>query len=437
MNILSLDAVSISVEFCIRCQDAGHDVRLWLPKEKTGDSNIVGDGLVDKVDDWRKWMDWADLIVLTFNAAYRDDLEPYFKKGYPIFGCNRSAGELELDRGKGQEVMNSCGLEVPEFEVFNNYDKAIAYVKETNKALVSKPWGGSLDKALSYVSKSPADLVFKLQKWKREGIKANFILQEKVDGTELAVGGWFGPRGWSRNICENFEEKSFMNEGLGGNTGEQGTVLRYVKKSKLFDELLEPITDCLHELNYVGYCDINAMITEEGKPKPLEFTMRPGEPTLKIQQALHLGDPAQWMLDLLQGKDTLKTSLDIAVGVALTHGDYPHNQLAAKACEEFPLYGVTSTNRSQIYYGDMMRGVGPMDGPNGPQDTSMDVTAGNEVAVVVGTGATVREAQRRAYKVAWSLSWPSNVMFRTDIGDRLAKAIPKLQSFGYVKGMEF
>jgi phosphoribosylamine-glycine ligase len=65
------------------------------------------------------------------------------------------------------------------------------------------------------------------------------------------------------------------------------------------------------------------------------------------------------------------------------------------------------------------------------------LTAGTYVAVVTGAGKTVSEAQDKAYEVAWGLKWPSNIAFRTDIGDRLKAELPKLHKLGYAQGMEF
>ena len=50
-------------------------------------------------------------------------------------------------------------------------------------------WGSSQDKSLSYVSKSPEDMVFMLGRWKkRSTLKGKFILQDFIPGIEMAVG---------------------------------------------------------------------------------------------------------------------------------------------------------------------------------------------------------------------------------------------------------
>ena len=99
-------------------------------------------------------------------------------------------------------------------------DQAIAYVKKQDRPFVSKP-SGDADKALSYVAKSPADLVYMLERWKKSSkLKPPFILQEKVDGIEMAVGGWFGPHGFNRGWCENFEFKKLMADDYGRGRAE-------------------------------------------------------------------------------------------------------------------------------------------------------------------------------------------------------------------------
>ncbi len=438
MKVLVIDSMVLCGELAWRAQEAGHEVRYWLPHVKPGVRNPAWKGYLRKIESWEAHMDWADLIIVTDNAQYHGQLDKYYKAGYPIFGCNRTAAQLETDRELGQRVLDAAGIDVLPYVVFDDYDPAIAHVMRTKKLYASKPWGGTADKALSFVAKTPRGLVFKLQKWKEgDDLKGGkFILQEAVQGIEMAVGAWFGPGGFSKWKLENFEEKKLMNDGLGQNTGEQGTILRYVEKSKLFDDVLEPVAQVLHSMDYVGYVDMNCIIDPKtGVAWPLEFTMRFGWPLILIQMALHRGDPVEWMLDLIEGSDTLRVSDKIAVGVVLTHGDFPECKLPLTAVQGYPLYGLEAVNRSDVYLCDMMEGIAP---GASLKDEEQPVTSGFFIAVVDGVGSTVAEARGDAYKTAGKFKeMPTNVMYRTDIGKRLKEQLPLLQKWGYAKGLHY
>lgn len=439
MKILIIDYEGFGLHLALRARDAGHTVALWTPITRAGKEQMVGRGFegIERPKKWEPFIHSADLILPTDNAHYIDDLEKYFVRGYPIYGCNRAGGRLELDRVHGLEILAEYGVEVNAYQAFHNYDKAIAWVLQTNKAYASKPLGDGA-KGLSYVGKTPADLVFKLKRWKKKNeLKNGFLLQELVKGQEMAVGGWFGPGGFSHAVCENWEEKRLMNDGLGINTGEQGTVLRYVNRSKLFSEVLEPMTEYLHRINYVGYVDINCIVDGKGKAVPLEWTCRFGWPLVNIQSFLHEGDPVAWMLDSLNGRDTLKVKSEVAVGVVMSHGDYPYGKEPPEVNSGYPLYGLTSRVEKQLAFIKVMRDVAPIQIGTEVVDMDTTVTAGDYIAVGVGLGKSVQDAAERAYKVMWSVDLPSNRMFRTDIGKRLEKDLGELKRHGYASGLSY
>jgi phosphoribosylamine--glycine ligase len=146
--------------------------------------------------------------------------------------------------------MKKAGLNIIPGVEFHDYDAAARFVEKNPQYLVSKP-SGDADKALSYVAPNAAALLYMFERWARnekyvrDAKKHGFILQEKKTGCEMAVGGWFGPDGWSRYFYENFEFKKLMAGDLGPNTGEMGTLSMYVKKSKLADIALKPMTKAL------------------------------------------------------------------------------------------------------------------------------------------------------------------------------------------------
>lgn len=431
------------LDLALRALDANHEVRFWLPPFPTGKPRSYGQGMIEKVIEWRPSMDWAELIVLTWNADHVSELAEYFGKGYPIFGCNPKAAELEADRALGQKVLEEAGVKTIPYKIVSSAEEAIALVVKTGQGYAMKPWGGEADKAMTCVCTSADDAIFTILRWKKEGkFKGQLMMQECVSGVEVGISGFFGPSGWSRALEESFEHKKFLNDDLGENTGEMGTVIRHVLYSKLFKDVLEPVGDYLHKVNYVGDCSVNCIVDSDGRPLPLEFTMRLGWPDFCIRQALIESDPVEWMLDLINGKDSLSVSPEIAVGVCMVHGDFPRGSDARPkdpidTWSGYPIKGITSDNYPSLHFQQVLDDKTDMLVGGKVVPTLMTMTAGNYPLVVTGTGRTVASARISAYMQAQDVRWPSNVMYRTDIGKRLENDLPILQEHGFCRGMKY
>jgi phosphoribosylamine--glycine ligase len=371
-------------------------------------------------------------------------LEPYRQLGYPIFGPSKAAAELELDREAGQKVMKESGLNVIPSKSFHDFKDAARFVEKTQNWTVCKP-SGDANKALSFVGCNAAALIYMLtvrwpknEKYVADAKSHGFLLQEKKEGCEMAVGGWFGPAGWSEPWCHNWEYKKFMAGDKGPTTGEQGTLATYVKKSKLADIALKPITKSLRALDYVGYCDVNGAIDEAGEYWPFEFTMRPGWPIFHNQMALTEGDPAQWMLDLCNGKDTLKVKYDTpSISVVVSIPDYPHSKLTRREVDGIPVYNCG--DREHIH----LSGVRVEDAPVQAGDKVITmpayVTADDYVFIGVGTGETITGARRSAYSAIKKVKIATNdEQLRYDIGrGRLVDQLEGIQKLGFARELQF
>lgn len=436
MRLLIVDPAGSGVDLAVRAQSYGHKVKHFI--KQTEKTKFIGRGLTDQVPDYRPWLRWADIIFNTDNTLYLRDLDVARREGALIVGSSCESAQWELDRDIGMKVMRRAGIVVPPVRAFTNYDQAISYVKREQRRFVSKP-SGDADKALSYVSKTPADMIFMLERWKKKNkLKDGFILQEFISGTEMAVGGWFGPHGFSAGWCENFEFKKLMNGDKGVATGEQGTVLRYVKESKLAKKVLAPLEEALEELCYVGYVDVNCIIDDKGTPWPLEFTMRPGWPTFNIQLALHEGDCVEWLKDLAEGKDNKSFRMDeIAIGVVLSIPDYPYSHLTRKEVVGVPIYGLTNRLWPHVHMCEMMMSEAPTEVDGRIITVPTPATAGDYVLVMTATGSTVRSAKQLVYRRLENLTVPNSPMWRTDIGERLSKQLPQIQTHGYAMKMEY
>jgi phosphoribosylamine--glycine ligase len=338
--------------------------------------------------------------------------------------------------------MRKAGLKTLSCNEFDDYDAAIAFVKRRDERFVSKPSGdGSEDKALSYVSKTPEDMVYMLQRWKKTlKNKTPFILQQFVPGIEMAVGAWHGPHGFNSAIEENWEFKKLMVGDLGQNTGEMGTAMRFVKKelSKLASKVLLPLGDTLKRANYVGNIDVNCIIDEKGIPWPLEFTMRCGWPAFNIETSARTGDPIQWLADLADGKDTKNLVLNqIHLGVILAIPDFPYSHITRKEVWGVPVYGITPALQKEVHFCEMQQTTYPVKIDGRVVDKPGPSSAGDYLLVATGHGDTVRQAKSQAYRILSKLEVPNSPFYRTDIGTRLKKQIPELQKHGYATGMEY
>jgi phosphoribosylamine--glycine ligase len=438
MKILLIDAMAAFLDFALRAESQGHEVRLWMANDKTGQPYSVGDGLVEKVADWRSSMNWADLIVLSDNARYMSDLEPYRKQGYPIFGPGKEGASWELERGAGQKVLEAAGIACIPSHIFSSYTKAMEFIIGTGKRYVSKPTGDA-DKALSYVSKCPADMLFMLDYWDRtQRRKVPFLLQEFIPGIEMAVGGWVGRDGFLGMFLENFEFKKLMPGDVGVNTGEMGTLMKYcrLEDSKLAQEMLLPLEAQLIRQGYTGYIDVAVIIDKKGRPWPLEFTTRPGWPLMQIQQILH-PDVAGWMLDAVNGSDTFKPSEQIAAGFVVAHADFPFCKLSRELVSDFPVWGITDSNRYFIHPSEMKLGMAPDFSSGKLKHVPALVSAGQYLLTVSGRGWCIKDAIDSAFSRVKQLDVPNSPVYRIDIGERLEKQLPELQGLGYATSWEW
>jgi phosphoribosylamine--glycine ligase len=434
MKVLVIDVYGVAVDFCLRAQWAGHDVKHYLAPGKYPD---IGKGLTTRVKNWRDHMKWADLIVCTASAKYGWEIEDYYEAGYPIFGANEDCAALELDRCVGMEMLTNHGIDVLPYTRFSSYRDAVAHVRASNGSYACKPIGDA-ERCLSYVASGPDDMCAMIRRDMKMhgGAKQDFILQEKAEGVEFAVGGWFGPHGFNNVWEENFEHKKFFAGDTGPNTGEMGTAMKYTDDSKLGEKLLRPLERALQAMKFVGNIDIACIINEKGA-WPLEFTMRMGWPAFYLNQHLHKGDPVGWMYDLVHGRDSLKVSYDHCVGVCVVGPNFPHNSKVADECEGIPIYGVNHDNIKNVHFCEVMAISDEVYEDDKWATKDLFATAGSWPLVVVGSGSSVVAAKKQAHDVLKQVRIPNSHGYRPDIGDRCQKHIKQLQSWGYAKSWEY
>ena len=233
----------------------------------------------------------CDLVIYE-DKSNHGEVQELRKQGISVLGGSKLSDKLELDRMWGNKIAKQCGIKVPEMLPFTDFKEMATFIKERKGKWVLKQCG-KIDeiKGLSFVAKMDnsedlLDFLPLLEKNWVEGIKPDFVLQEKVEGHEFAIGSFFNGKefmkdGEGQELCEeNFEHKALFPGGLGESTGEQYTIQKMVraKDSKLFMETLDKCRELLKAIDYRGDFDINCIINEKGAYF-LEFTPRMGVPS--------------------------------------------------------------------------------------------------------------------------------------------------------------
>lgn len=430
LKILCIDSEGgQGTSWCMDCIAAGHDVKLWVNPFPDGTRRTAGDGLVPRVTDYHPWLKWADLIFCTGNAYKLKERDKLIEEGFPIFGAGTMGSRLEIDRDYAMKLLEKHGIKLIPYHEFNNLDQAQEFIKKNGGMYVVKTLGSEEDKSLTHVPShkdyAEEEMISMFDKWKKLGkMRGQVMLQEFFPGNEICVQSHFGPGGWSKWKCIGWEHKKLMSHNYGPNCGEAGTVICYVEKSRLFDEILAPITEYLHAINYVGSLDANCIVNKDGKIGFLEFTARPGWPHWHLVQEVHKGDPAQWMLDLINGKDTLQVSTDVCIGIVVAQPNHPYTVNRNQESEGIPIFGVTEENRKHLHYADVRK------------NNKRIVTAGEYVMVVSAKAKTVKEAAKKAYDIVDYIGLPNKIV-RDDVGEKLKISLPELHKHGIATEVEY
>src|SRR3989339_413679 len=387
----------------------GHNVKYFIEAK---DEKEVTDGFVEKVDDYEKHVEWADIIIFDDVLGQGKMAQKLRKQGKLVIGGTAYCDLLEDDRTFGQEELRKYGVSIIPYQNFSSFDEAIDFVQKNPGRYVLKP---SLEaqniKGLLYIGEEEdgKDLLQVLGDYKKAWANKipSFQLQKRITGVEVAVGAFFDGKEFIYPINVNFEHKKFFPGNLGPSTGEMGTSMFWSDPNKLFNATLKKFEQKLAEEGYVGYIDINCIVNKNGI-YPLEWTTRFGYPTISIQQegmAIPIGE---FLYDLAKGnKPKLKVKSGFQIGVRIVVPPFPF-----KDKETFEV----KSKDSVIFFKKPTEGVHIEDVALVNDEWLVSGTSG-VVLIVCGTGQTMKQAQKQVYSRIKNITIP-NMYYRTDIGDR-------------------
>lgn len=384
----------------------GNDVSLYLERGKRSYANL-GIPTLEQFDPAALDSD----VVVVFDMVGRGRLaDECRKRGLGVVGSSAFGDRLELDRAYGAMVMEAVGIKIPPTRVFTSFAEGIRFADSAKGGLFFKPHGNK-GTALTFGDDDPA-LVAKMirhfaGKW--EGPVA-FELQDKVEGIELSIEGWFNGHDWMTPFNSTFEDKRLHAGDLGPNTGSMSsTVFAYQhQRPKMAKETLLRLTTILRKAHYVGPLDLN---TKGGFG--LEFTARFGYDALWALIELMQGDVGKVLADLGRGqmRRQLPLSRDFAFAMRLMipkeEGDVAPRGL--------PITGVKFGD-PHVWLLDVMGSpVGEL------------VTAGVDgvIGVVTGAGSSIDEARKFVFQRVSAITVP-NLFYRVDAGDRAKRQLKEV-----------
>jgi len=258
-----------------RMQEEGYAVDYWI---RLGKDSYKG--ILPQQDHWNTGMAANDIAVLFDMVGFGPIADSLKQINKPLYGAGSLNDALELNRQFGMKAAQMCGLNVPEFHLFRSFRKGREFVLAQEKNWVFKPLNNQ-SPAYTYVALSPEDMAYMLQYY--ETIWAGpieYILQEKIEGIELSVEGWYlNGELIPGSLNSTIELKRFMSGDIGPNTGCMGSVVRFWKKRepKIYKLTLKKMESFLRRFAYSGPLDCNCIISERTKlPYFLEWTARMG-----------------------------------------------------------------------------------------------------------------------------------------------------------------
>lgn len=334
--------------------------------------------------------------------------------GLKIFGPTKNAAQLEGSKSFTKDFLARHNIPTAHYAVFTDTDQALAYLDKVGAPIVVKADGLAAGKGV---------------------IVAMTIEEARHAVTDMLSDNKFGNAG-SRVVIEEFltgEEASFivMVDGdnvvpmatsqdhkrvgdgdQGPNTGGMGAyspapVVTDEVYAKVMEQVIIPTVNGMKaEGNpYTGFLYAGLMIDANGDPKVIEYNCRFGDPETQPIMLRMKSDLADLCLKGAEGRLKGETAVydeRAAVGVVLAAKNYPGTPQK----------------------GDVISGL------DCPQDLSSKifqagtalkdgkiVTSGGRVLCATALGATVREAQAKAYELASKISW-DGMFYRHDIAYR-------------------
>ncbi|AHY40454.1 TPA: phosphoribosylamine--glycine ligase [Campylobacter jejuni] len=355
-----------------------------------------------------------DLCIVGSESFLAEGVVDIFKQqGLAIFGPSKAAAMLETSKSFMKSFLKKYRIKTAKFLNTNDIEKAKNFIYSLTPPIVVKADGLCAGKGV-IIAKTHEEAIeetAKMLNGESFGDAGKLVvIEEFLDGYELSIFA----------VCDGNDfvllpaaqdHKKLLDNDQGPNTGGMGayapsslaneSLLRKVQK----DIILPTLAGMKKEgAEFCGVLFIGAMIVGN-KPYVLEFNVRFGDPECEVLMPL-IEDPLELILAATQRRlrhSKIKIKKEFAVGVVCASENYPY--------KSSPKSEITVNNipeNSHISYA----GVSLEDGKL--------MADGGRVLVCVGTGKSIEEAQKNAYKLCDNVNFKGK-QYRKDIAHQVLK----------------
>ena len=340
-----------------------------------------------------------DLVVVTPDdplvLGMVDVLE---SKGFKAFGPHKNAAIIEGSKMFSKNLMKKYGIPTAEFEVFNDYEKAVAYVKEKGAPIVVKADGLALGKGVVVAQTveeaiEALDSIMLDKKFGASG--SNVVIEECLFGREMSVLAFTDGKVVKPMVSAQ-DHKRVFDDDKGPNTGGMGTyapspiytpdVADYCMKN-----IFLPTVNAMNSegRTFKGVLYFGLMKTEKGV-KVIEYNARFGDPETQVVLPLLESELVDIMVACADGNlenIDIKWADKAAVCVVLASGGYPGSYESG-----FEITGLENAAGTVYHAGTKL-----VDGKI--------LTAGGRVLGVTNIGKDLADARDKSYKDVEKISF--------------------------------
>lgn len=335
--------------------------------------------------------------------------------GVPCFGPRANAAIIEGSKVFSKNLMKKYGIPTAEYEVFDNAEAALEYVKSCPIPTVVKADGLALGKGVIIATdrEMAIDAVKSIMEDKKFGESGSrIVIEEFLTGPEVSVLSFTDGK-TVVPMVSSMDHKRALDGDEGLNTGGMGTIAPnpyYTDDvaNECMEKIFRPTIDAMNAegRTFKGCLYFGLMLTPKG-PKVIEYNCRFGDPETQVVLPLLESDLLDVMMATTNGtldKCEVKFAKGAACCVIMASRGYPEKYES----------GYEITIADEVFDSVYVAGAKLSDGKL--------TNAGGRVLGVVAVEGDLSSAIKSAYEKCKKVSF-ANAYYRSDIGAKAMKAL--------------